>query len=87
MDGCPILGEGVGWASHAGEAPPSAVYKIYNGYWLFGRPPEDLRQDLRALTKKWDITTPELKEAWSGGRKELFYPYGKTYAQTLGEQD
>jgi hypothetical protein len=53
MDGCPILGEGVGWASHAGEAPPSAVYKIYNSYWLFGRPTmEDLCQDLRAVSKK-----------------------------------
>jgi hypothetical protein len=52
---------------------------------------EELRQDLRAVTKKcrpdWDITTPELKAAWQQGRKELFYPYGKTYAQTLGEQD
>jgi hypothetical protein len=52
---------------------------------------EDLRQDLRALTRKcrtdWDITTPELKEAWQQGRKELFYPYGKTHVQTLGEQD
>jgi hypothetical protein len=42
---------------------------------------EDLRQDLRAVTKKcrpdWDITTPELKAAWQKGRKELFYPYGK----------
>jgi hypothetical protein len=48
-----------------------------------------LRQDLRAVTKKcrpeWDITTPELKAAWQQGRKELFYPYGKTYLQTLGE--
>jgi hypothetical protein len=35
----------------------------------------------------WDITTPELKAAWQEGRKELFYPYGKTYTQTLGEQD
>jgi hypothetical protein len=35
----------------------------------------------------WDITTPELKAAWQQGRKDLFYPYGKTYAQTLGEQD
>ena|ERR1700733_15012408 len=35
----------------------------------------------------WDITTPEMKAAWKEGRKELFYPYGKTYAQTLGEQD
>jgi len=35
----------------------------------------------------WDITTPELKAAWQQGRTDLFYPYGKTYAQTLGEQD
>ena len=33
------------------------------------------------------ITAPELKAVWQQGRKELFYPYGKTYAQTLGEQD
>ncbi len=29
----------------------------------------------------------ELKEAWEQGRKEMFYPYGKTYAQTIGERD
>ena len=72
--------------------PGLVVYKIYNGYWFFGRPTvEDLRQDLRAVTRKcrpdWDITAPELKAAWQQGHKELFYPYGKTYAQTLGEQD
>ena len=72
--------------------PGLIVYKIYNGYWFFGRPTmEELRQDLRAVTKKcrsdWDITTPELRAAWKEGRKELFYPYGKTYAQTIGEQD
>ena len=72
--------------------PGLVIYKIYNGYWFFGRPTlEDLRQDLRAVTKKcrpdWDITTPELKTAWQQGCKELFYPYGKTYVQTLGEQD
>jgi hypothetical protein len=71
--------------------PGLVIYNIYMGYWFFGRPTvEDLRQDLRAVTKKcrpdWDITTPELRAAWQG-RKELFYPYGKTYAQTLGEQD
>ena len=72
--------------------PGLVIYKVYNGYWFFGRPTmEELRQDLRAVTKKcrpdWDITTPELKAAWQQGRKELFYPYGKTYRQTLGEQD
>ena len=34
-----------------------------------------------------DHTTTELKEAWQQGRKELFCPCGKTYVQTLGEQD
>jgi peroxiredoxin len=72
--------------------PGLVVYKIYNGYWYFGRPTmEELRQDLRAVGKKcrgdWDIATPELKAAWREGHKEFFYPYGKTYAQTLVEQD
>jgi hypothetical protein len=61
--------------------PGLVVYKIYNGYWFFGRPTlEDLRQDLRAITQKyrpdWDITTPGMKAAWKEGRKELFYPFG-----------
>jgi hypothetical protein len=72
--------------------PGLVIYKIYNGYWFFGRPTlEELRQDLRAVTQKcrpdWDITTTELKAAWQQGRKDLFYPYGKTYLQTLGAQD
>jgi peroxiredoxin len=72
--------------------PGLVIYKIYNGYWFFGRPTmEELRQDMRAVTKKcrpdWDITNPELKAAWQQGKKELFYPYGKTYAQTISEQD
>jgi peroxiredoxin len=72
--------------------PNLVIYKIYSGYWFFGRPTmEELRQDLRAVTQKcrtdWDITTPELKAAWEQGHKELFYSYGKTYAQTLAEED
>ena len=59
--------------------PGLVVYKIYNGYWFFGRPTlEDLRQDLRAVPKKcrpdWGITTPQLRAAWQQGRKALFYP-------------
>ena len=72
--------------------PGLVVYKVYNGYWFWGRPTiEDLRQDLHAVTRKcrpdWDITTPEMKAAWQQGRKDLFFPYGKTYAQTIGEED
>jgi len=71
--------------------PGLVIHKIYNGYWFFGRPTvEELRLDLRAVTRKsrqdCDIATAELKAAWQQGRKEQFYPYGKTYAQTLGDE-
>jgi peroxiredoxin len=72
--------------------PGLIVFKIYNGYWFFGRPTiEELRQDLRAVLKKcrpdWDITSREMKAAWERGEKERFYPYGKSYAKILGEQE
>jgi len=72
--------------------PGLIIHKIYMGYWFFGRPTvEELRHDLRAVLRKcrpdWDITTPELKEAWEQGRKELFHPYGKTLLQILTEPD
>jgi peroxiredoxin len=72
--------------------PKLVIYKIYMGYWFFGRPTvEELRQDLRAVIKKcrpdWDISSPEMKAAWEQGRKENFWPYGKTLIQTLADQD
>lgn len=72
--------------------PGLIVYKVYAGYWFFARPTvEELRQDLRAVLMKcrpdWDITRPEFKAAWAEGRKEMFYPYGKTFIQTLREED
>ena len=71
--------------------PGLVIFKIYNGYWFFGRPTiEDLRQDLRAVSEKcrpdWDITSSELKAAWDEGNKERFYPYGRTYVQSLADQ-
>jgi len=71
--------------------PGLVIYKIYAGYWFFGRPTMDeLRLDLRAVLQKcrpdWDISTPELKAAWQRGEKQKFYPYGKTQAQVLSEQ-
>ena len=72
--------------------PGLIVFKIYNGYWYFGRPTvEELRHDLRAVSQKcrpdWDITAPELKAAWARGEKDRFYPYGKTYAQVFSDQE
>jgi peroxiredoxin len=72
--------------------PGLVVFKIYNGYWFFGRPTlDELRHDLRAVTKKcrpdWDITDAEHKAAWHRGETDGFYPYGKSYARVFGEQD
>src|SRR5262245_25380559 len=66
--------------------PGLVVFKVYNGYWFFGRPTvEELRLDLRMVLRKcrpdWDISDPDLKIAWQRGDKSSFYPYGKTMAQ------
>ena len=71
--------------------PGLRIHKIYNGSWFFGRPTiEELRRDLRAVSMScrpdWDITAPGFKAQWDEGRKERFYPYGKPYVETLGEQ-
>jgi peroxiredoxin len=72
--------------------PGLRVYKIYNGYWFFGRPTvEELRLDLRAVLQRcrpdWDISTAQQRVAWDSGDKVGFHPYGKTQAQVFAEQD
>ena len=72
--------------------PALRIYKIYMGYWFFGRPTnEELRQDLRAVLIKcrpdWDLGTPEMKSAWAQGDKTRHYPYGKSYAKIFSEQE
>jgi peroxiredoxin len=58
--------------------PGLVVYKIYNGYWFFGRPTvEELRHDLRAVLTKvhwdWDLSNPEVRASWERGERERFY--------------
>ncbi len=52
---------------------------------------EELRRDLRAVLQRcrpdWDLSDPALRLAWAAGEKTRFYPYGKTLAQVLAEQD
>jgi len=72
--------------------PGLLIYKIYNGYWFFGRPTiEELRLDLRAILQKcrpdWDISKPELKAAFEKGDKSKFHPYGTTQAQEFAKQE
>jgi peroxiredoxin len=70
--------------------PGLHVYKVYNGYWFFGRPTvEELRLDLRAVLRRcrpdWDISSAEQRAAWAKGEKASFFPYGKTQLQALAE--
>ena len=60
--------------------PGLVIYKIYNGYWYWGRPgPDDLRRDLREVFMKvrpdWDLSAPGLRENYDSGDKLLHYPY------------
>jgi len=66
--------------------PGLVIYRIYNGYWFWGRPSfEDLRRDLREVTRDvrpdWDPTAPALREAWDAGDKSNHYPYLPTGAE------
>ena len=70
--------------------PGLVIYSVYNGYWYWGRPgPEDLRHDLREVTKKirtdWDLDKPELREAWARGDKKSFWPYGKSLKEVFAK--
>jgi peroxiredoxin len=72
--------------------PGLRVYKIYQGYWFFGRPTiEELRLDLRAVLQRcrpdWDISSATQRTAWAEGDKAAFYPYGKTQPRLLAEPD
>jgi peroxiredoxin len=68
--------------------PGLRIFRIYNGYWYWGRPSnDDLRRDLRELFQKirpdWDITDPELHSAWDRGETERFFPYQKSRREML----
>jgi peroxiredoxin len=63
-------------------APRLTVYKIYNGYWFWGRPSfYDLWSDLRALSAEvrpdWDLSTPGLREAWESGDLSAFHGWNR----------
>jgi peroxiredoxin len=68
--------------------PGLKIYKIYNGYWYWGRPTTaELHQDLREITRRirpdWKIDTPEMRAKWERGERQAFYPYGKSWKQVF----
>jgi peroxiredoxin len=72
--------------------PGLRVFKLYNGYWFWGRPSvEELRLDLRALLRKvrpdFDLSAPGVREAWERGDREMFLvepPVGEAIRYTEG---
>ncbi|HLT46869.1 MAG TPA: redoxin domain-containing protein [Rubricoccaceae bacterium] len=68
--------------------PGLKIYKIYNGYWYWGRPSvAELHADLREVTRRarpdWKIDTPEMRALWQSGERAGFYPYGKSWRQVF----
>src|SRR3954467_9888497 len=58
--------------------PGLVIYRIYNGYWFWGRPSVfDLWHDLRAVTREirpdWDLGVPGLREAWDASDFSRFH--------------
>lgn len=71
--------------------PGLRVYRIYNGYWYWGRPSiaelwADLREVTRRIRPDWDITQPDLREAWQRGEHDRFFPYGRRFSQVFATQ-
>jgi len=62
--------------------PNLVVYRIYNGYWYWGRPSvAELHADLRAVSQEvrpdWDLSTPGLREAWEADDLSAFHGWNK----------
>src|SRR5438876_402718 len=71
--------------------PGLVIFKMYNGYWFFGRPTiEELRQDLRAVLRKcrpdWDISGSELKAAWERGELIVFILTARPTGRCFGSK-
>ena len=72
--------------------PGLKIFKVYNGYWFWGRPTTDeLHRDLREVSMEvrpdWKIDTPEMREKWERGQKDAFYPYGQSTKQVLARMN
>jgi peroxiredoxin len=74
--------------------PGLQIFKIYNGYWYWGRPSvAELRLDLRALLQEirpdFDLGAPGVRDAWERGEHEMFLvqpPEGEAIRYTEGSE-
>lgn len=68
--------------------PGLKIFKIYNGYFYFGRPSmHELHMDLREITKNirpdWKIDTPEMRDKFENNGQKTFFPYGKSMKEVI----
>ena len=68
--------------------PGLVIYKLYNGYWFWGRPSfydlwNDLRDLSRAIRPDWDLSTPGLREAWEANDLAAFHGWNRWDAGKL----
>jgi len=68
--------------------PGLKIYKIYNGYYYWGRPSNhELHMDLRKISKKirpdYKLDTPEMRKKWENDEKEAFFPFEKMDKQEM----
>jgi hypothetical protein len=68
--------------------PGLVIYKVYNGYWFWGRPSfYDLWHDLRDLSQEirpdWDLDAPGLREAWEADDLAAFHGWNRWDAGKL----
>jgi hypothetical protein len=69
----------------------SESHSVYSGDWFWGRPSvEDLRQDLRAVTREirpdWDWSKPGLREAWDAGDRSRFHGWNRWSPQRFAAE-
>ena len=72
--------------------PGMKIFKIYNGYWYWGRPSiHELHMDLREISQKYrsdyKIDTPDMRKKWEANEKEHFYPFGQPKKQVLAHMN
>jgi hypothetical protein len=72
--------------------PGLRVYRIYNGYWFFGRPTvEELRHDLRDVLKRcrsdWDMGPLSSEQPGAKATSERLRYGNGAQAQVFAEQD
>ena len=72
--------------------PDLKIFKIYNGYYYWGRPSNhELHMDLRKISKKirpdYKIDTEEMRKKWEEGNKAEFFPFGMKKQEMLARMN